>query len=216
MIPGSFDVIIVDAEVLRGHVEEHGICSGYPVWRAIAQPASCRLRYELQRLFTMARLGETAMQLQCGFTELMGAVIEELFEQRRASSAHLVPAPTAADKIRECIHDDEPGLDLETVARATGLSRFQVVRSFKRRYGLPPQTYQLHLKIARAQKLLRRGYSPGEVAAACGFVDQSHLGRHFKRMVGLTPGEYTRWSSSAQGRIQGRWQPRIGIWIQLI
>ena len=43
-----------------------------------------------------------------------------------------------------------------------------------------------------AQKSLREGVSPADVAAELGFVDQSHFTRHFKRLVGVTPARYVR------------------------
>ena len=77
-------------------------------------------------------------------------------------------------------------------------SRFQVVRVFRARYGLPPHTYQLCSRIARARALLRAGHTPAEVSALCGFADQSHFGRHFKRLVGATPARYAHAHGSAR------------------
>ncbi len=57
---------------------------------------------------------------------------------------------------------------------------------------MPPHTYQLQLRMARARRLLQRGMEPGDVAAQLGFTDQSHLTRHFKRLFRLTPGQYAR------------------------
>jgi AraC-like DNA-binding protein len=44
----------------------------------------------------------------------------------------------------------------------------------------------------RAQRLLRSALPIAEVAAEVGFSDQSHLTRHFKRLLGFTPGSYRR------------------------
>ncbi len=40
--------------------------------------------------------------------------------------------------------------------------------------------------------MLLAGVPPSDVAAHCGFVDQSHMTRHFKRIVGVTPSRYVR------------------------
>jgi AraC-like DNA-binding protein len=48
-----------------------------------------------------------------------------------------------------------------------------------------------------AQKSLREGLQPAHVAAEYGFVDQSHLTRHFKRLVGVTPAQYARIGNAA-------------------
>ncbi|HEY0468097.1 MAG TPA: helix-turn-helix domain-containing protein, partial [Polyangiaceae bacterium] len=71
-----------------------------------------------------------------------------------------------------------------------GLSRFEALRAFKKRYGLPPHAYQLCLRIGHARRLLLEGAPAAEVAARCGFADQSHFTRHFKRFNGVTPMQY--------------------------
>jgi AraC-like DNA-binding protein len=56
--------------------------------------------------------------------------------------------------------------------------------------GMPPHAYQTARRIAQAQVLLRQGLAPAAVASDCGFADQSHLTRAFKRVVGVPPGLY--------------------------
>lgn len=70
--------------------------------------------------------------------------------------------------------------------------RIRDLRSFKRQYGLTPHAYDLCKRIALAQEALRSGAKPSHVAHTFGFVDQSHLTRHFKRLVGITPFQYAR------------------------
>ncbi len=95
-------------------------------------------------------------------------------------------------------------LALEDLARHAGLDRFHLCRAFRDEVGLPPQTYRTHLRVARARHLLARGLPAGAVAAEVGFFDQSQLTRHFKRIVGLTPGQYAR----ALGVGEERTRPR--------
>ncbi|CAM5537911.1 AraC family transcriptional regulator OS=Streptomyces fumanus OX=67302 GN=GCM10018772_29740 PE=4 SV=1 [Streptomyces fumanus] len=45
-------------------------------------------------------------------------------------------------------------------------------------------------RVERARQLLLAGRAPADVATATGFYDQAHLTRHFKRLVGVTPGRY--------------------------
>jgi len=79
---------------------------------------------------------------------------------------------------------------LERLASEAGASPFHLARSFTTHMGVPPHTYQLHLRVGRAKALLADGAAPAETAARTGFFDQSHLGRHFRRLVGVTPGDY--------------------------
>jgi AraC-like DNA-binding protein len=54
----------------------------------------------------------------------------------------------------------------------------------------PPYAYLTRLRIVRAKQLLDRGVPPIEVAPLVGLYDQSQLNRHFRRLVGTTPGRY--------------------------
>ena len=81
---------------------------------------------------------------------------------------------------------------LAALAAHAGLSRYELARTFRAQVGLPPHAFQLDLRIARARSLLAAGEPPAAVAAACGFCDQAHLTRVFKRAVGVTPARYAR------------------------
>jgi AraC-like DNA-binding protein len=72
------------------------------------------------------------------------------------------------------------------------LSRFELIRRFRADTGMTPHAFQVNLRIARARALLAAGVTPAAVAADCGFADQSHLTRTFKRAVGVSPGRYAR------------------------
>jgi AraC-like DNA-binding protein len=77
--------------------------------------------------------------------------------------------------------------------------RIRDLRSFKRHYGLTPHAYDLCKRIALARQALRSGAKPSHVAHTLGFVDQSHLTRHFKRLVGVTPCQYSRAGRAPSG-----------------
>jgi len=52
-------------------------------------------------------------------------------------------------------------------------------------------------RVDRARALLLDGVPPARVAVECGFHDQPHLTRHFRRQVGTTPAAYaTNWAQS--------------------
>jgi AraC-like DNA-binding protein len=79
---------------------------------------------------------------------------------------------------------------LAEIAAETGLSRYQVVRSFRAEVGMPPYAWLAQHRVARARSLLEQGCRPADVAALAGFADQAHLTRWFRRVVGVTPGVY--------------------------
>ncbi len=86
--------------------------------------------------------------------------------------------------------DAGPSLgDMAAVAR---LSPYHFARQFKRATGLPPHQYVIARRVERAKQFLHGGgdLSLAEVAAQTGFSDQSQFSRHFKRIVGVAPGQF--------------------------
>ena len=81
---------------------------------------------------------------------------------------------------------------LAELAAVAGLSRFELVRRFREQNGVTPHAFQTNLRIDEARRLLAGGIPPAAVAARCGFADQPHLSRVFKRAVGVSPGRYAR------------------------
>ena len=78
-------------------------------------------------------------------------------------------------------------VSLPEVGAAVGVTTSHLVRSFSRAVGLPPRSYHVQVRLARAQRLLADGKPATWVAYECGFADQSHLSRRFKQAHGLTP-----------------------------
>jgi AraC-like DNA-binding protein len=85
---------------------------------------------------------------------------------------------------------------VETLATQAGLSRAHLTRAFTTTFGIAPHAYLNMVRVRHAQKALVRGEPLADVAAACGFADQSHLSRRFKGQVGLSPG---RWLLQTRG-----------------
>jgi AraC-like DNA-binding protein len=98
-------------------------------------------------------------------------------------------AVTARDVLHARLVDPP---SLGELAGMVGTSRYALLRAFRARYGLPPHAYLNQVRVRRARALLEDGLPPATVAAAVGFADQSHLSRHFRRLVGLAPGRYQR------------------------
>jgi len=74
----------------------------------------------------------------------------------------------------------------------TGLRRRQTIAAFQRATGLPPHAWHLQRRIGRVKRLLRQGMPVAIAAVETGFADQSHMGRHFLAITGLTPAAYAR------------------------
>ena len=81
-------------------------------------------------------------------------------------------------------------ISLAELARVAQLSQFHLHRVFCRETGMPPHSYQTQVRVNRAKELLRQYLTLPEIALATGFADQSHFTRHFRRLVGVTPGRF--------------------------
>lgn len=82
-------------------------------------------------------------------------------------------------------------ISLDDLARSISLSRYHFARRFRQTMGRTPHEFVLGQRIARAQLMLERTRNPlREIAALCGFADQSHMTRLFQQRLGITPGRY--------------------------
>jgi AraC family transcriptional regulator len=89
----------------------------------------------------------------------------------------------------EYIHDHlTEHVSKTTLAQLVNLSSSHFDALFKEHIGLAPHQYVLQQRIERAKMLLlRSNMSIAEVAAEAGFYDQSHLTRHMRRLLNVTP-----------------------------
>ncbi|MFK0047424.1 AraC family transcriptional regulator [Streptomyces sp. NPDC090741] len=84
------------------------------------------------------------------------------------------------------------GISLPEAAALIQAHPAHLVRSFSAAFGIAPHQYLISRRVALARRLLLDGRPAAEVAVEAGFHDQSHFTRHFKRVVGTTPGRYAR------------------------
>ncbi|MGW5047186.1 AraC family transcriptional regulator [Streptomyces griseoluteus] len=117
-------------------------------------------------------------------------------ERLRDHLRHRDPEPPRADpllarRLRELLDEHlTDGLTLTAAAALLHAHPAHLVRAFSAAYGIAPHRYLTSRRVGRARRLLLDGLAPGEVAVASGFYDQAHLTRHFKKLVGVTPGRY--------------------------
>ena len=87
---------------------------------------------------------------------------------------------------------DRP-VDVAAAARACGVSREHLSRLFARRLGVAPATWLRRQRLAQAERLLVAGVVPvAEVARRCGFTSASHFAALFRRLSGVSPGDFRR------------------------
>ncbi|WP_158262561.1 MULTISPECIES: helix-turn-helix domain-containing protein [Pirellulaceae] len=101
----------------------------------------------------------------------------------------------ALRRVTEILNDRfNQSISLDELANAAGVSSFYFSRLFKHAIGHPPYFYLTKIRIERSQELMRSvpDLPLASVASTCGFSDQAHFSRHFKKIVGVPPG---RWRS---------------------
>ncbi|MHC1743086.1 MAG: AraC family ligand binding domain-containing protein [Syntrophobacteraceae bacterium] len=95
-----------------------------------------------------------------------------------------------AREVIEARYQDD--LSLDELSSVADLSPFHFLRVFRDAVGLPPHAYHTQVRVEHVKRLLRTGWSIAAAAVEAGFVDQSHLTRCFKRITGVTPGQYRK------------------------
>jgi AraC-like DNA-binding protein len=120
-----------------------------------------------------------------------------LLIMRHADACPLVRPPTidrvSIQQARTYLEEHfTENVSLEQLAAFVHMSPFHLLRLFRDTVGLPPHSYLTHIRVMQAKRLIMDSIPLAVVASAVGFTDQSHLTRHFKSQVGVTPGQYAR------------------------
>jgi AraC family transcriptional regulator len=90
-----------------------------------------------------------------------------------------------------CLADDD--LSLKELAASCGLPVSYFVRAFKTTTGDSPHRWILRHRIECAKSMLVQSEANlVEIAANCGFADQSHFTRMFRSFIGVTPAAWRR------------------------
>lgn len=188
--PQTYTVLRISPEVVAKAGYELGATS-QPHF-ALAQAADPIIVTAFARLAAAVEAGDTDLEQQSRFAHGLRLVLQNCVERAPSSAvgdsrASRKAAERAMMYLRERYREV---VTLEELASVAGLSRFHLLRSFTARTGMPPHAYQVRLRVERACQLLQAGVAPSVVATTVGFADQSHLTRHFRRIMDVTPGRY--------------------------
>lgn len=95
--------------------------------------------------------------------------------------------------IRDYVEENlQSAISLGDLAGVANLSQYHFARRFKEATGVTPHGFVMAARVESAKHLLRRNrrLSLAQIAAVCGFSDQSHMTRVFKNQLAITPGRY--------------------------
>jgi AraC family transcriptional regulator len=99
------------------------------------------------------------------------------------------------DRLRAAIdyiqaHLDEK-LTLDAIAQHLNMSVYHFCDLFKQSVGIAPYKYVLQQRVERAKHLLKdEERAIVDIALECGFANQTHLNKHFRKFTGMTPNSY--------------------------
>ena len=90
-------------------------------------------------------------------------------------------------------------VSIGTLAADMSWSRKRLLHAFREHVGLPAKTFARVVRFDRAAKLLEDApnASLADVAADCGYADQAHMTRDFRRLSGWSPTELIHRSAGA-------------------
>lgn len=134
----------------------------------------------------------SAAECESALLEALARLITRHGDPQCAARAvgHERPAVKLAKEFMETHFAED--LSISRLARMCSLSPFYFARAFERGTGLPPHAYLESVRIRKVREFLDRGENLVSAAFSAGFVDQSHLTHRFKRILGITPGQYIR------------------------
>jgi AraC-like DNA-binding protein len=121
----------------------------------------------------------------------------------RCLGRRLDPSQRPADEVCQAwrrLRASGGAAPIASIAREIGWSERHLAARFRTEIGLTPKSAARVIRFDRARRMVRgRGASGADVAARCGYADQSHLIREFVAFTGLSP---TAWLASEVGNVQ--------------
>lgn len=180
----SFRTLLVDPEFIARFIASAFPDGGVALRRGVLAPPAVAAYDEL---WSAAHAAEPPLEQE----GLLAAFLEAASDDTRVVPPAAITPPIARAKqlLEDRFADD---VRLEHLEDEIGLSRFYLVRRFRAEVGMPPHAYQLAIRLDRARVMIASGVPLSDVASRCGFTDQSHLTRHFRRAIGVAPGAYAR------------------------
>lgn len=130
--------------------------------------------------------------MEASFIKCLIRMARAYLRGERGGEAWDWPAPvTRGVEIIERVVRAGGELDIEAVARETGVSFSHFCRQFKAATGLTAGEYFQRRRVHRAcHRLLTTEATATEIAHLLGYADSAHFNRRFKETTGLTPRRY--------------------------
>lgn len=194
----SFRTVYLEPELVVDASEQLGVAGRSAPFFPGAVLADQELLARFNDLFDALDVAESRLIRDSALLSLLSLLLQR-FSEQPAHSTHSSGEHRAVGLLKEYLTENyDSNISLAELSSVANLSPFHLNRVFRKETGVPPHAFQTQVRISRAKELLRGGQSIAEVAAATGFADQSHLTRHFKRLMAITPARYCPNSKNVQ------------------
>ena len=135
--------------------------------------------------------------LDCELRQLIDSCYEESWQQSETALQARATAAITDFRVRKSIKlmSESPGaeIELDSIARASGLSRPHFYRLFRTQTGVTPHLYMNTLIMEQALDALVATEVPiADISFDLGFTSQSGFTRFFAANVGMAPTDYRR------------------------
>ena len=97
--------------------------------------------------------------------------------------------------MRQRIYATGGNISIQMLSRETGYSEAYIRRIFKQIHGISPKEFERFIRFqAFLQEISDSPKERGseEIALNCGYYDQSHMMKDFKKFSGMTPDGYRK------------------------
>ncbi|BAZ17805.1 AraC family transcriptional regulator [Calothrix sp. NIES-4071] len=192
-LPLTYRMLYPSTEVLQNRINDLGTKIPYFPETVVHDKNLAR---KIQNIHCILETSQNALELESLFIEVLSLAIAR-HADIKVNFTQIKLELAVVGLIKDYLHDNyNSNVSLEQLVELTNLNRFYLIRLFRNAVGLPPYAYLTQIRVERAKQLLREGKSIADVAFTVGMSDQSHLSRHFKRIVGISPGLYRSMSIS--------------------
>lgn len=157
--------------------------------RQCIQPPPRSGSLHVPSLAKAARQLVTALDAQKWLAEAVPVITRE-FLRDIAHPADILPSPAVKAliaRVQTAVLAGEQ--TVSGLAQQCSVSRERIHRVLREWVGIAPSDYLRAVRLHRAKQLILGGESVASVAAECGFADQAHFTRWFRRAFGYTPGD---------------------------
>jgi len=122
----------------------------------------------------------------------MSHYLQELVRIKKICFSNQLQIDKAINTKRYIDANFDKAIDLDILARLQFISKYHLLRVFKKYYGITPRQYLINKRVEQAKKRLQLGKSVAETCYGVGFESISSFSNLFKAKTGMSPSVHRR------------------------